>query len=149
MATKTMRHATILDIVRRRTVSSQHGLARELRRAGIRVSQGTLSRDLKDLGLIKSRSGYRLVSGESIGSPGAETHIRRIAREFMLSADLAGNLLIVKTPPGCANPVAEALDGSGWRELVGTLAGDNTVLCVVHTPREGRRVHERLRRLLA
>lgn len=144
-----MRQATILDIVRTRTVASQHRLARELRRAGIQVSQGTLSRDLKDLGLVKSRSGYRLVSGESIGAPSAETHIRRIAREFMLSTAVSGSLLVVKTPPGCANTVAEALDGSGWRELVGTLAGDNTVLCVARSPREGRRAHERLRRLLA
>lgn len=144
-----MRQAAILDIVRTRTVKSQHGLSRELRRSGIRVSQGTLSRDLNDLGLVKSRSGYRLVSGESLGTPGAESQIRRIAREFMLSTDLAANLLIIKTPPGCASAVAEALDSAGWRELIGTLAGDNTVLCVARSPREGRRVHERLGRLLA
>lgn len=146
--TKAMRHATILEIVRGRPISSQNELAHELRRGGIRVSQGTLSRDIKKLGLMKGRSGYRTVSGE-IAPLGGQESIRRIAREFMLSCDLAGNLLVVKTPPGSAGPVAEAIDESGWKELIGTLAGDNTVLCVVRTPGDGRRVLERLRRLLA
>jgi transcriptional regulator of arginine metabolism len=143
-----MRHSTILQIVRGRAVSSQNDLARELRQRGIRVSQGTLSRDTKELGLAKGRSGYRVVSGET-APLGGQDSIRRIAREFLLSCALSGNILVIKTPPGGAAPVAEAIDETGWGELMGTVAGENTVLCVVRSASEGRKVLGRLRRLLA
>lgn len=147
MPTKAVRHAAILQIVREHPVASQRDLAQALRRAGIRVSQGTLSRDLKEMGLVKGRAGYRAVSGET-APLGGESTLRRIAREFLISSDLAGNLLVLKTPPGSASTVAEALDETGWREMLGTLAGDDTILCVVRSAAEGRRVLERLRRLL-
>ncbi len=148
MPTKAVRHAAILQLVRERPVASQNELAQGLRRAGIRVSQGTLSRDLKELGLLKGRGGYRAVSGET-APLGGESTLRRIAREFLTSSNLAGNILVLRTPPGSANTLAEALDESGWRELLGTLAGDDTILCVARSPADGRRVLERLRRLLA
>jgi len=145
--TKAMRHATILEMVRDQPIANQQELAQQLRRAGIRVSQGTLSRDLNELGLVKGRAGYRTVSGET-APLGGEANLRRIAREFLLSTHLAGHLLVLRTPPGSANTVAEALDETGWRELIGTLAGDDTILCVVRSPADGRRVSERLKRLL-
>ncbi|MEE9218814.1 MAG: arginine repressor [Acidobacteriota bacterium] len=148
MATKAMRHAKILQIVGARQVRSQHELGRELRRGGIRVSQGTLSRDIREIGLLKSPAGYRAASQEP-AVHGSEATLRHIVREFLLSADLTGSILVLKTPSGSANTVAEVLDSSGWRELLGTLAGDNTVLCVARSAREARKVIERLRHLLA
>lgn len=147
MPTKAVRHATILQLVRERSIGSQYELAQELRRTGIRVSQGTLSRDLKELGLAKARSGYRAVSGET-APLGGESTLRRIAREFLISSDRAANLIILKTPPGSASTLAEALDETGWREMLGTLAGDDTILCIARSTADGRRLLQRLRRLL-
>ncbi len=145
---KVRRQAAILELVDREAIHSQEQLRRRLRARGFDATQGTISRDIKELGLLKGRSGYRVVSGET-APLGGQDSIRRIAREFLLSCGLSGNIVVVKTPPGSAGPVAEAIDESGWSELMGTVAGDNTVLCVVRSASDGRRLLERLHRLLA
>jgi transcriptional regulator of arginine metabolism len=144
--TKAARHDAILRLVREEAIASQHDLAAALRRSGIRVSQGTLSRDIRELGLVKGRQGYRVLRGET-APLGGEASLRRFAREFLLSSTQAGNLLVLKTPPGSANTLAEAIDEAGWSELAGTLAGDDTLLCIARTHAQARRVLARLRRL--
>jgi transcriptional regulator of arginine metabolism len=144
--TKAARHDAILRLVGEEAIGSQHELASALRRAGIRVSQGTLSRDIRELGLVKGRHGYRVLRGET-APLGGEASLRRLVREFLLSSTRAGNLLVLKTPPGSANTLGEAIDEAGWSELAGTLAGDDTLLCIARTPALARQVQARLRRL--
>ncbi|HEY6292625.1 MAG TPA: ArgR family transcriptional regulator [Terriglobia bacterium] len=128
-ASKRFRQGQILKLVSDREISSQDELRRRLARAGMRVTQATLSRDLRELGLAKTAEGYRVL--ESAGAePGPQTRLERAVREFLLDVRGAQNLLVLKTPPGGAQPLAAALDGGHWREVTGTIGGDDTVLVV-------------------
>src|SRR5207245_10710309 len=101
------------------------GLANALAALGIPAKQVTLSRDMRELGLVKTPEGYRQVSPGSVG-PSIET----IMAEFLLEARIAQNLLVLKTSPGHANSIAIALDQEDWPEVVGTIAGDDTILVI-------------------
>jgi transcriptional regulator of arginine metabolism len=132
------RHEAILALIRSVTVRSQGELQRLLRKRGIAVAQPTLSRDLRELGLAKSPRGY--VAPDETATPFAPTELReakldRALRGFALSVRAAGSLVVVKTPPAAAQPVARALDESPLSDVVGTIAGDDTVF--VATPSEG------------
>ena len=103
------------------------------------MTQATLSRDLRDLGVVKAPDGYRL------GGPApALSDLERATRQWLLSATPAQNQVVLRTPPGCAQPLALALDGSGLEEIVGTLAGDDTVLVVTQDRPAARRLAHRL-----
>ena len=120
---KPFRHGQILNLVRNRGIHTQEELARALAEVGVETTQVTLSRDIRELGLAKTAEGYRQLDPPS--SPG----IAEI-REFMLDVKIAQNLLVLKTPPGHANPVAVAIDRLNWPDVAGTIAGDDTVLVV-------------------
>lgn len=122
---KTYRQGQILRLIKTHKVFTQEGLAQELAVVGVAAKQVTLSRDMRELGLVKTAEGYRQVEGAIVG-PGVET----IMAEFLLEARAAQNLLVLKTSPGHANSIAIALDQEDWPEVVGTLAGDDTVLVV-------------------
>jgi transcriptional regulator of arginine metabolism len=105
----------------------QEELATALRTIGIPATQVTLSRDIRELGLVKTADGYRQTSAEiAPAGPGVET----LVGEFVLDLRLAQNLLVLRTPPGHANTVAVALDNAEWPEIAGTIAGDDTVLVI-------------------
>ncbi len=125
---KQLRHGQILKLLAAETLENQDALRRRLAHLGVRVTQATLSRDLRDLGLVKTASGYRpMPSLEPVsGSPA----IASIAKEFLRDIRPAQNILVLKTPPGGAQPLAAALDACKWKEVAGTLAGDDTVLIV-------------------
>jgi len=126
---KTLRQRAILDSLKGGNFSSQDDLQRVLRKRGFKVAQATLSRDIRDLNLNKTHHGYSLPQGESavgIALPPAS----RLVREFVLDVRSAQNLLVVKTIVGSAQPVAAALDEADWPDVVGTLAGDDTILIV-------------------
>ena len=128
---KTFRHGQILKLIRAKRVFTQDDLARELKESyGIQATQVTLSRDIRELGLVKTPQGYRQVEAESSG-PSFDT----VAAEFLRDARVAQNLLVLRTSPGNANALAVALDKEEWPEVVGTLAGDDTILVV--TPDAG------------
>ncbi len=122
---KTYRQGQILRLIKANKIFTQEKLAQELAVVGVAAKQVTLSRDMRELGLVKTADGYRQVEGGSMG-PGIET----IMAEFLLEARAAQNLLVLKTSPGHANSIAIALDQEDWPEVVGTLAGDDTVLVI-------------------
>lgn len=146
------RHETILALVRTGAVRSQGQLQRLLRRRGLAVAQPTLSRDLRDLGLAKTPRGY--VAPESMvgrfGSPTrGEARLRRALRGFALSAQAAGSLVVVKTPPAAAAPLARVLDEAGLTEAVGAIAGDDTIFIATRGERAARTLARRLTAALA
>jgi transcriptional regulator of arginine metabolism len=126
---KTWRQRAILESLRHGSFASQDDLQRILRRRGFKVGQATLSRDIRDLNLSKTHHGYSLPQGESAVAV-ALPPVSRLVREFVLGVRSAQNLLVVKTIIGSAQPVAAALDEADWAEVVGTIAGDDTILIV-------------------
>jgi len=143
---KLSRHAVIRDIVVKHTVSNQDELRLLLARQGHAVTQATLSRDIRELGLVKTADGYAPPAGEPVGGlPSLE----RLVREFVRGARAAQNLVVVKTSAGSAPPVAAALDAEEWPEVMGTIAGDDTVVIVSPTARDATRLVKRVRELLA
>lgn len=138
---KNYRQGQILNLIRQRPIRTQQELARELARLGIQATQVTLSRDIRELGLVKTPEGYRQVepAARSKGPPFAA-----VAAEFLLDARVARNLLVLKTSPGNANTVAAALDREDWPEVVGTVAGDDTVLVVAPDEETAAALRDRL-----
>ena len=143
---KTMRQRAILDTLRRGPVSSQEDLQRALRKQGFRVGQATLSRDIHSLQLAKSSQGYSLARGE--GAVVALPPVSRLLREFVLEVRPAQNLLVIKTIIGSAQPVAAAIDEADWKEAIGTIAGDDTVLIVCPDKEDAHKLSERIEELL-
>ena len=122
---KTFRQGQILKLIRAKSISTQEDLAQELKKLGLAATQVTLSRDVHELGLAKTPEGYRQIA-RSEGGPTLAT----LAAEFLQDVRLAQNLIVMKTSPGHANSVAVALDDEEWSEVVGTLAGDDTILVI-------------------
>lgn len=148
MMNKTLRQRVILELVGQETIASQEELQRALRKRGFKVGQATLSRDIRDLNLSKTAKGYSLAQGE--GSTGlALPPVSRLVREFALEVRMAQNLLVVKTVVGSAQPVAAALDGEEWPELMGTVAGDDTILIVCPAKRAAKTLAQRIEEMLA
>jgi transcriptional regulator of arginine metabolism len=124
---KSYRQGQILKLVRSHRLHTQEELAAALRLEGISATQVTLSRDIHELGLVKTGDGYSQTPGPS--APPAPA-FDSVAREFLLDVRLAQNLLVLRTPPGHASALASALDHANWPEVAGTIAGDDTVLVV-------------------
>jgi transcriptional regulator of arginine metabolism len=146
------RHETILALVRASAVRSQGQLQRLLRRRGLAVTQPTLSRDLRDLGLAKTPRGYVAPEGAPARfTPPSRRDARlgRALRGFALSARPAGSLVVVKTPPAAAPPLARALDEAGLPEAIGAIAGDDTIFLATRDKRAARALARRLTAALA
>jgi transcriptional regulator of arginine metabolism len=122
---KAYRHGQILKLIGARRIQTQEELAQALLEAGIHATQVTLSRDIRELGLVKTPAGYR-----AMDRPPAQKRETSEIFTFLLDVRIAQNLVVLKTPPGHANPVAVAIDKQDWPEIVGTIAGDDTVLVV-------------------
>ena len=148
------RRDEILRIVSEARIRSQEELQQQLRRRGFRVTQPTLSRDLKDLAIAKSASGYVATApggapptspaDEAVaGSRRAET-LDRVLREFVVSVERSGTLVVVKTPPAAANPVARAIDDARLPGSAGTIAGDDTIFLAARSPALADRLVARL-----
>jgi len=144
------RRQAILALVGAGGVRSQEDLQRRLRRRGIEVAQPTLSRDLKALGLAKSHAGYAAApAGASVPAETREGALARAETEFVLSVSAAGSLVVIRTPPAGAHPLARALDEAALPDVVGTIAGDDTVFVATTGPAAALRVERRLRVPLA
>ena len=128
---KPQRQRAIADLIRHQRVGSQAELARLLRARGEAVTQATLSRDLEELGAYKARTNgrgtYRLPDDPA---EAAGDWLQRMLREFALDVTASANIAVVRTPPGGANPVARAMDAAGLPEVIGTVAGDDTIIVV-------------------
>jgi len=142
---KAYRHGQILKLVRARHVHTQEELADALRAQGVAATQVTLSRDIRELGLIKTPEGYSQTPNPSAPAvPGFDS----VAREFLLDVRLAQNLLVLRTPPGHANALASALDHAELLEVAGTIAGDDTVLVVAPDAKSARSLRSKFLRLV-
>ncbi|GIH17287.1 arginine repressor [Rugosimonospora africana] len=137
--TKTARHARIARLIRERAVRSQTELADLLSADGVQVTQATLSRDLEEMGAVKVRTSDGAPAAYLIPEDGnpvlrpaeqAPARLVRLLRELLTGADASGNLVVLRTPPGAAQFLASALDRSGLPDVVGTIAGDDTILVV-------------------
>ncbi len=146
--TKPTRHRAILELLGDGPIASQEDLQRALAKRGFKVGQATLSRDIRELGLIKTAQGYT-VPGREVAGESALPPVNRLVREFVLDVRPAQNLLVVKTAVGSAQPVAAALDGQAWPEVVGTIAGDDAILIVSQDKKATKRLAERIRGILA
>lgn len=146
--TKAYRHGQILNLIRSQPIRTQEEMASALERLGIEVTQVTLSRDIRELGLVKGPQGYR--EPEQAARPGeTETGtLKWVLKEFVRDVTTAQNIVIIKTAPGNAQPVAEAVDRESWPEIVGTIAGDNTVFAAAPDARQAVRAKEKLLALL-
>lgn len=122
---KSFRQGQILKIIRGREIYTQDELARELAQLGIAATQVTLSRDMRELGLVKTPEGYRQLPTERTGPELAD-----VANEYLLDIRVAQNLVVLRTSPGNANTLAIAIDREELDEVVGTVAGDDTVLVI-------------------
>jgi transcriptional regulator of arginine metabolism len=145
------RHRAVRSILVRHVVSSQGDLVAHLAADGFDVTQATVSRDLQTLGAVKARDGdghlrYVLAEGLAPADESQETLGRAIS-EFVESIVPSGNLVVVKTPPGAAHVVAAAVDGSGLDGVLGTVAGDDTLMIVADETVGGRAVADELERI--
>jgi transcriptional regulator of arginine metabolism len=123
---KAFRQGQILKLIRNKRILTQEDLARELKLShGIDTTQVTLSRDIRDLGLLKTPEGYRQVEA---APPGPD--VESVAAELLQDVRVAQNLIVLRTSPGNANALAVALDKADWPDIVGTIAGDDTILVV-------------------
>ncbi len=142
------RRTQILDLLRTESVETQEALRRKLARRGIHVTQATVSRDIEELGLIKTREGYRVP--EAIESlPLAQPDLAIVLKEFLTDARQAANLVVLKTRPGNAHSVAAALDAEAWEGVVGTVAGDDTILVATPGSRAAAQVRKKILALTA
>jgi transcriptional regulator of arginine metabolism len=149
-ATKAARHARITELLRLRPVRSQNELARLLEQVGVAVTQATLSRDLEELGAVKVRgeSGALVYAvpdrHDGVLAEGGSGRLARLCEELLISAEASANLVVVKTPPGGAQLLASAVDRAGWPAVLGTVAGDDTVLVICRAAKGGPAVSDRL-----
>lgn len=141
---KLQRHAAVLRVIRQQRIESQDGLREALAAEGINVTQATLSRDIRELGLAK------LVDPQG-GSYYANPHegslrpdLGQVLPTLMVSVEGTGPIIVIKTATGGAPAVAAALDQAGWKEIIGTLAGDDTLLIIARNPRMRQLVEARL-----
>ncbi len=147
---KLLRHAAILEIIQQQEIETQEQLAAALCARGFQVTQATVSRDIKDLRLLKvltGRGGYRYAIAEKADAWLSERLIR-IFTESVQSIQSAGNIIVIKTLSGSANAAAEAVDALQWEEIVGSIAGDNTIFLAVPTPEVAQETVVRLRTLI-
>jgi transcriptional regulator of arginine metabolism len=141
---KALRHHRILELIAREPMVTQEDMVRRLTQQGLKVTQATLSRDIKELGLAKSAEGY--AAPGTMAEPAPPTpSLSRLLREFVIDVREAQNLLVIKTSPGSAQPVAAALDAESWPELVGTIAGDDTILLISSGNKSCQHLSKRIR----
>jgi transcriptional regulator of arginine metabolism len=143
---KVLRQRAVLEALRQGPVANQEELQKALRKRGFKVGQATLSRDIRELNLSKTGSGYALSQADGGGL--ALPPVQRLVREFVLDVRPAQNLLVAKTIVGSAQPVAAALDEQEWEEVVGTIAGDDAILIVCPDKEAAKKVAARIEEML-
>lgn len=149
--TKTQRQHRVSQILEKEAVTSQAQLVRLLNERGVEATQVTVSRDLEELGAVKVRRPggvpvYALPE-DAKERPTPELHLRRVLGDWVGEVTSSGNLVVVRTPPGCAHVVASALDRAGLPEVIGTVAGDDTVLVIAAERTRGAVLARKLARM--
>ena len=146
-STKQARQARLAELIEKERVGSQGEIVARLADEGIVVSQGTLSKDLLDLGAVRVRTSsgdfqYALVAAEA--GPSASARLAKLCGELLLAAESSANLVVTRTPPGAAQFFASAIDKVGWPAILGTIAGDDTVLIITRDPAGGQALADTL-----
>ena len=158
--TKAGRHARVVELLGRHAVHSQAELAKLLADEGLDVTQATLSRDLVEIGAVKLRAddgsliyavpgegGGRIPLARTGAAETFATRLSRLAQELLVSAEGSANLVIVRTPPGAAQYLASAIDHAEWPSVLGTVAGDDSILVIARAPEGGAALAEALLKL--
>ncbi len=148
MTKKRDRQSAVLDLLGRHQVASQEDLKRLLAEEGWKVTQATLSRDLRDLGVVRAFSGEgaRYLLPEMVADD-SKPSLDNLLPQFFSRVDGVGELIVLHTLPGGAQPIAEAVDAQGWPEVIGTLGGENTILIVCRSGSAREALTRRLREL--
>lgn len=141
---KSFRQGQILKVVRNKEIYTQDELGRELSQLGIQTTQVTLSRDVRELGLVKTPEGYRQLQTDAAGP-----ELSTVASEFLLDIRVAQNLAVLRTSPGNANTLAITLDRAELDEVVGTIAGDDTVLVITTDNKSAATFRERMLEMIS
>lgn len=147
---KISRHAKIIEIIEKYEIETQEELAEELKKQGINVTQATVSRDIKELRLIKvlSENGtYKYAALKEHDSMLSERLVK-VFSESVLNIDYTGNMIVIKTFPGAAGAAAEAVDAFDMNDIVGTIAGDNTIFILVRNTDSIENMIEKLKKLM-
>jgi transcriptional regulator of arginine metabolism len=140
---KSYRHGQILNLIRSRPVHTQEELAQELKKTGVAATQVTLSRDIRELRLVKTPEGY-----QEIASDETKPQFAMLASEFLRDVRRAQNLIVLRTAPGHASSVAVALDNEDWPEVVGTIAGDDTIMVIATDNNTAERICRKFLKIL-
>jgi|SRR5215469_883816 len=145
---KRFRQGQILKLLAGVSVASQDELRRQLSHLGVRATQATLSRDLRELKLVKTTEGYKPLASAAVEEANPLPPFTRALKNYLLDIRPAQNLLVLKTPPGSAQPLAAALDGEHWKEVAGTLAGDDTILIITPSRTARAAIQKRMEEML-
>lgn len=147
---KLQRHTKIVELIHKYDIDTQEELAARLNEAGFKVTQATVSRDIRELKLTKvsvDGGGQKYVLMTAVNNALDEKYLR-ILREGFVSMDMAQNILVIRTVSGMAMGVAAALDALKWSEMAGCIAGDDTIMCAIHSAEETIIVMDKIRRIL-
>ena len=147
---KSIRHTRIKDIIENKVIETQEELAEELRKKSIDVTQATVSRDIKELMLIKLPTGdgrYRYAFPLERNVVFSQSRMVRMFQDSVTSIDYSENIIVIKTLPGAANAVASTLDYAKWPEIIGTVAGDDNILAVIKPIQAVEDIVQRLKNL--
>jgi len=131
---KVRRQMKILEIIEHQVIGTQEELAEKLRESGFDVTQATVSRDIKEMRLIKVPNGensYHYGSPHEPHPANPQERLKRLFRDAVISVDYSENLIVIRTLPGNAMALASVIDGSNWPEIIGTIGGDDTILVIV------------------
>ncbi len=147
---KTGRHAKIIELIGKYYIETQEELAARLHEEGFPVTQATVSRDIRELKLTKvptEGGGQRYVAHQG-GQNGVNEKYMRVLREGYVSMDMAQNILVIKTVAGMAMAVCAAVDAMKWNEVVGSIAGDDTIMCAIRSVEDTRHIMDKISRIV-
>lgn len=147
---KTRRQAKILELIQRNDVETQEELSAYLVREGFQVTQATVSRDIRELKLTKiamdnGKQKYAVITD---ADSGMMEKYARVLREGFISMDLAKNIVVIKTVSGMAGAVCTAIDAMKFQEMVGSIAGDDTIICIIRDDEEAVKIMKKLRKIV-
>ncbi len=147
---KSKRHAKILELIAQHEIDTQEELLRKLNENGFRVTQATVSRDIKELRLVKvqAENGYKYSTNTAKAEADMSFKFHAVFNESVLLIDVAENLVVIKCYIGMANAACAALDSVQWKGLVGTVAGDDTILCIMRDRQTAAKFAQQLQKLL-
>lgn len=148
---KVSRHAKIIELISQYDIETQEELAEYLNNEGFKVTQATVSRDIRDLKLSKVSvgSGRQKYVIHRVEDPEMNEKYIRVLRDGYMSMDMAQNILVIKTVSGMAMAVAAAVDAMKWHEVVGCIAGDDTIMCAIRSVEDTSTVMDKIRKIVS